>query len=110
MGGEVVFNHADYRLLSRRTRLALEFGESNLFLRGIVPMVGFKSDTVTYERGERFAGEQVSPEKNAGIRRRGITSLSAKPMRLILSLGVLILVFALVALAVTVIRLILAMQ
>ncbi|NLL45542.1 MAG: glycosyltransferase family 2 protein [Clostridiales bacterium] len=108
MGGEVVFNHADYRLLSRRALASLsEFGESNLFLRGIVPMVGFKSDTVTYERGERFAGESKYPlKKMLAFAVEGITSLSAKPMRLILSLGVLILVFALVALAVTVIRLI----
>jgi len=106
MGGEVVFNHADYRLLSRRALASLsEFGESNLFLRGIVPMVGFKSDVVTYERGERFAGESKYPlKKMLAFAVEGITSLSAKPMRLILSLGVLMLVFALVILIISVVR------
>lgn len=106
MGGEVVFNHADYRLLSRRALASLsEFGESNLFLRGIVPMVGFKSDTVTYERGERFAGESKYPlKKMLAFAVEGITSLSAKPMRLILSLGVLMLLFAFVILVVSIVR------
>lgn len=106
MGGEVVFNHADYRLLSRRALASLsEFGESNLFLRGIVPMVGFKSDTVTYERGERFAGESKYPlKKMLAFAVEGITSLSAKPMRLILSLGVLMLVFAFVILIISIVR------
>lgn len=107
MGGEVVFNHADYRLLSRRALASLsEFGESNLFLRGMVPMVGFKSDTVTYERGERFAGESKYPlKKMLAFAVEGITSLSAKPMRLILSLGVLMLLFAFVILVVSFVRL-----
>lgn len=106
LGGEVVFNHADYRLLSRRALQALaEFGETNLFLRGIIPMLGFKSDIVTYERGERFAGESKYPlKKMLAFAVEGITSLSAKPMRLILGLGGLMLLVALVLLIVSIAR------
>ena len=64
MGVDIVFNHADYRLMSKRALEALEdFGEVNLFLRGIVPMIGYKSGIVTYERKERFAGESKYPLK-----------------------------------------------
>ncbi len=96
LGGEIVFNHADYRLLSRRALKALlEYGESNMFLRGIVPMVGFKAEVVTYERGERFAGESKYPlKKMLAFATDGITSLSAKPMRLILSSGVVLMFLA----------------
>lgn len=89
MGVDIVYNHADYRLMSRRAVEALEqFSEVNLFLRGIVPLVGFKSDTVTYARGERFAGESKYPlKKMIAFAMDGITSFSVKPIRLILSVG-----------------------
>ena len=62
LGADIVYDHADYRLLSKRaTENLLDFDEVNLFLRGIVPMVGFQSTTVEYERGERFAGESKYP-------------------------------------------------
>ena len=89
LGANVVFNHADYRLLSKRALEGLaEFKEVNLFLRGIVPLVGYRSDTVTYERGERFAGESKYPlGKMLSFALEGITSLSTKPIRLITGLG-----------------------
>lgn len=92
MGVDIVYNHADYRLLSRRAAQALlSFPEVNLFLRGMVPLVGFKSDTVLYERGERFAGESKYPlKKMLAFALDGITSFSVKPIRLILNLGVVI--------------------
>lgn len=92
MGVDIVYNHADYRLLSRRAAEALlSFPEVNLFLRGMVPLVGFKSDTVTYERGERFAGESKYPlKKMLAFALDGITSFSVKPIRMILNLGVII--------------------
>jgi len=104
LGGEVVFNHADYRLLSRRALDALsQYGETNLFLRGIIPMLGFKSDIVTYERGERFAGESKYPlKKMLAFAVEGITSLSAKPMRLILGLGAIMLLFGLISLIISI--------
>ncbi len=100
LGGEVVFNHADYRLLSRRAVDALSrYRESNLFLRGIVPMIGYPSAVVTYERGERFAGESKYPlKKMLALAVDGITSLSAKPMRMISALGVLLFVLGAAAL------------
>lgn len=92
LGANTVYNHADYRLMSRRALLGLaEFGEVNLFLRGIVPMVGYKSDVVYYERAERFAGESKYPlKKMISFAVEGITSLSTKPIKLITGLGVLI--------------------
>ena len=89
MGANTVYNHADYRLMSRRALLALaDFGEVNLFLRGIVPMVGFKSDVVYYERAERFAGESKYPlKKMLSFAVEGITSLSTKPIKMITGLG-----------------------
>ena len=92
MGAKTVYNHADYRLLSRRALQALsEFGEVNLFLRGIVPMLGFKSDIVYYERAERFAGESKYPlKKMLSFAIEGITSLSTKPIKMITGLGVFI--------------------
>ena len=91
-GVEVVFNHADYRLMSRRALKGLsEFREVNLFLRGIVPMVGYRHDCVYYERKERFAGESKYPlKKMLAFAFEGITSLSIKPIRMILSVGVLL--------------------
>lgn len=89
LGAEVVFNHADYRLLSSRALEGLlEFKEVNLFLRGIVPMVGYPSTNVYYERNERFAGESKYPlKKMLSFAFQGITSLSIKPIRFIISLG-----------------------
>ena len=90
MGVEIVFNHADYRLMSRRALEALsEFEEVNLFLRGIVPQIGFKTSTVEYERKERLAGESKYPlKKMLAFAIDGITSFSIKPIRLITTLGV----------------------
>lgn len=100
LGAEVVFNHADYRLLSERALQGLlQFKEVNLFLRGIVPMVGFKSSKVYYERNERFAGESKYPlKKMIGFATQGITSLSIKPIRLIISLGFLTFVLSILML------------
>lgn len=90
LGADVVFNHADYRLMSRRALEGLEqFKEVNLFLRGIVPLIGYKSDSVYYERKERFAGESKYPlKKMLAFAMEGITSLSVKPIRMITTLGV----------------------
>ena len=92
MGVDIQYNHADYRLMSKRALEGLEkFKEVNLFLRGIVPMIGYKSDTVEYERNERVAGESKYPlKKMLGFAFEGITSLSVKPIRLITTLGVFI--------------------
>ena len=97
MGVETVYNHADYRLMSRRALQALgEFDEVNLFLRGIVPLVGFKSTEVAYERGERFAGESKYPlKKMIAFAVEGITSMSVKPIRMISTLGFLVFLFSL---------------
>lgn len=89
MGVDMVYNHADYRLLGRRALDALsEFGEENMFLRGMVPLVGFKSAEVTYERGERFAGESKYPlKKMIAFAIDGITSFSIKPVRWVTLIG-----------------------
>lgn len=89
MGAEVVYNHADYRLISARALDALsEFHEVNLFLRGMVPLVGFKSTSVEYSRSERIAGESKYPlKKMMALAVDGITSLSVKPLRMIMSFG-----------------------
>ncbi|WP_294451830.1 glycosyltransferase family 2 protein [uncultured Gemmiger sp.] len=90
MGAEVVFNHADYRLMSARVlKEFANFKEVNLFLRGMVPLVGFKSTSVAYERHERLAGESHYPlSKMLALAFDGITSLSVKPIRLITGFGV----------------------
>ncbi len=92
LGAETVFNHADYRLMSKRAIQALsQFHEVNLFLRGIVPMVGYKSSVVYYERADRFAGKSKYPwRKMASFAVEGITSLSTKPIKLIALLGFVI--------------------
>jgi glycosyltransferase involved in cell wall biosynthesis len=92
MGVDVVFDHADYRLLSRRAIEALsEYGESNLFLRGIIPTLGFNSTKVYYERRERFAGESKYPlSKMLALAIEGITSFSPLPLRMIAALGILV--------------------
>lgn len=95
LGAETVYNHADYRLMSRKALDALaEFDEVNLFLRGIIPLVGFKSCSVYYERGKRLAGQsKYSLKKMLSFASEGITSLSIKPIKLILRLGTVFCVF-----------------
>ena len=92
MGAEVVYNHADYRLISSRVLKELaNFKEVNLFLRGMVPLVGFKSTTVSYSRAERLAGESHYPlKKMIALAVDGITSLSVKPLRLIMGFGMVV--------------------
>lgn len=106
LGAETVFNHADYRLMSRRALEGLsEFKEVNLFLRGIVPMIGYPSDTVEYERGERFAGESKYPlKKMLTFALEGVTSLSTRPIRFITGLGFFIFLVAIVMLIYSVVR------
>jgi polyisoprenyl-phosphate glycosyltransferase len=89
LGVEVVFNHADYRLMSRRAIEALRaYPETNVFLRGLIPQLGFRSSTVEYERGERFAGESKYPlRKMLALAWQGVTSFSAVPLRVITALG-----------------------
>lgn len=89
MGAEVVFNHADYRLISSRVlKEFAKFEEVNLFLRGLVPLVGFKSSSVYYERHERIAGESHYPlKKMLALAFDGITSLSVKPLHMISAMG-----------------------
>jgi glycosyltransferase involved in cell wall biosynthesis len=89
MGADVVYNHADYRLLSSRVLQELaKFKEVNLFLRGMVPLVGFRSTTVEYDRQSRLAGESHYPlSKMLALAISGITSLSVKPLRLITGFG-----------------------
>lgn len=93
MGVDIVFNHADYRLTSKRVLAEFEnFKEVNLFLRGIFPLIGFKSDIVYYERAERFAGESKYPlKKMLSFAWDGISSFSVKPLRMICVLGFVIL-------------------
>ena len=100
LGVDIVYNHADYRLMSRRALEGLaEFGEVNLFLRGLVPLVGYRSDVVTYDRAERFAGESKYPfRKMLAFAVDGITSFSVKPIRMICTLGLVILLVSLLML------------
>lgn len=92
MGAEVVFNHADYRLVSSKALDGLsQFQEKNLYLRGIFPLIGFKSSTVEYQRHERLAGKTHYPlRKMAALAVDGVTSLSVKPLRIITVLGLII--------------------
>lgn len=89
MGADTLEDHADYRLMSKRALEALsEYKEVNLFLRGIVPMIGFETDVVYYQRHERFAGESKYPlKKMLSFAVEGITSFSIKPIRMITALG-----------------------
>ncbi len=98
MGAQVVFNHADYRLMSSRMLNEFaNFKEVNIFLRGMVPLVGFKSTSVYYERAERIAGESHYPlKKMLALAFDGITSLSVKPIRLITGFGALVSVISFV--------------
>ena len=92
MGADVVYNHADYRLMSARVlKEFANFKEVNLFLRGMVPLVGFKSTSVSYSRAERLAGESHYPlKKMIGLAVDGITSLSVKPLQLIMTFGIIV--------------------
>ena len=92
MGADIVYNHADYRLISSRALHELaRFGEVNLFLRGMVPLVGFKSTTVGYVRSERLAGESHYPlKKMLALAADGVTSLSVKPLHLITTFGLIV--------------------
>ena len=106
LGVESVYNHADYRLMSRRALDGLEqFHEVNLFLRGMVPMVGFPSTTVEYVRGERVAGESKYPlSKMIALAIEGVTSLSVKPIRFITNVGIAVSLIALIVAVVFVIQ------
>ena len=92
MGAEVVYNHADYRLISAKVLNEFaNFKEVNLFLRGLVPLVGFKSTSVSYSRAERLAGESHYPlKKMIGLAVDGITSLSVKPLQMIMGFGLFV--------------------
>ena len=99
MGVDVVYNHADSRLMSRRALNDLDsFKEVNLFLRGLVPLIGYKSDSVYYERAERFAGESKYPlKKMLSFAFDGITSFSVKPIKVLWSMGLIVCVAAVIA-------------
>lgn len=92
MGAEVVYNHADYRLVSARVlKEFANFKEVNLYLRGMIPLVGFKSTSVSYSRAERLAGSSHYPlKKMIGLAVDGVTSLSVKPLRMIMSFGMFV--------------------
>lgn len=100
LGTSVVYNHADYRLLGSKALDALsEYREVNLFLRGIVPDIGYRSDVVYYDRAERFAGESKYPlKKMVALAIQGITSFSTKPLEMILGLGIFMSVLSVLAL------------
>ena len=106
LGAETVFNHADYRLMSKRALEGLaQFHEVNLFLRGVVPMVGYRTGTVEYVRGERFAGKSKYPlKKMLSFALEGITSFSTRPIRYITILGFLVFLASILMLAYSVIR------
>lgn len=101
LGVKTVYNHADYRLMSRRAvKQLLNYRERNLFLRGIVPLVGYRTDSVFYDRSERLAGESKYPlSKMINFAVNGITSFSIKPVRMVLTLGI---IFTLIALGILV--------
>ena len=102
LGGEVVFNHADYRLMSSRAvRALLEFPERSLFLRGMVPMIGYKTAAVEYERSARNAGEsKYGIKKMLTLAINGITALSARPIRMIAGVGAVLFAAGIIALIV----------
>ena len=106
MGAKIIFNHADFRLMSARALESFsQFKEVNLFLRGLVPMVGYKSEIVTYERSERLLGESKYPlKKMLALAFEGITSLSTKPIKLISRTGIFIFFVSIIMLIYTVIR------
>lgn len=98
MGVNMVYNHADYRLMGKRALEGLsQFEERNLFLRGMVPLIGYKSDCVYYDRNERFAGESKYPlKKMLAFAFDGITSFSINPIRMISTIGTLSCIFAVI--------------
>lgn len=100
LGVDVVYNHADYRLMSKRALDALsEYREVNLFLRGLVPLIGYRSDYVYYDRHERFAGESKYPlKKMLSFALDGITSFSVKPLKIISNLGIIVSVLSIAGL------------
>lgn len=104
MGGDIVFNHADYRLMSKRAVNALgEYKECNLFLRGLVPMIGFKSDIVLYERDKRVAGESKYPlKKMLAFAYDGVTSLTLTPLKFIRRAGIFFTLMGIFGLAATI--------
>ncbi|WNV57671.1 glycosyltransferase family 2 protein [Oscillospiraceae bacterium NTUH-002-81] len=106
MGVDIVYNHADCRLMSKRSLYDLEqFKEVNLFLRGIVPLIGYQSAVVTYERNERFAGESKYPlKKMLAFAMDGITSFSIKPIRMITTMGVIIFAISILMLIYSVVQ------
>jgi len=106
MGVDIIFNHADYRLMSKRVLVQLgNYKEVNLFLRGIVPLIGYPSDKVYYERNERFAGESKYPlKKMLAFAFDGITSFSIKPIRFIMTLGILIFIISIGILIYSIVR------
>lgn len=106
MGVNLVFNHADYRLLSKRVvEVLAEYHEVNLFLRGIIPDIGFKSDIVYYERDKRFAGESKYPlKKMINFAIDGITSFSVQPLRFIFKTGILIFTISMIMLVIFIIQ------
>ena len=106
LGVDVVYNHADYRLTTKRVLDEFEnFKEVNLFLRGMFPLVGYKSDLVYYERNERFAGESKYPlKKMLNFAWDGITSFSVKPLRMICSVGIIILFISIAIMIYSIIR------
>ena len=106
MGVDVVYNHADYRLTSKKVLNNFQdYKEVNLFLRGIFPLIGYKSDKVYYERAERFAGESKYPlKKMLNFAWDGITSFSVKPLRLICGLGFIIIFISIIIMIYSLIR------
>ena len=106
MGVDIIYNHADYRLTSKRVLDEFKnYKEVNLFLRGIFPLIGFKTDIVYYERNERFAGKSKYPlKKMLNFAWDGITSFSVKPLRMIASLGFIILFVSLIIMIYSLIR------
>lgn len=106
MGADIVFNHADYRLMSKRALEGLsEYGESNIFLRGIVPMISSNSTNVYYARKERMAGESKYPlKKMLAFAWEGITSLSTKPIRMITGLGAIVFLVSIAILIYSLVR------
>ena len=106
LGVDIVYNHADCRLMSNRALEALgEYKEVNLFLRGLVPLIGYKNDMVYYDRNERFAGKSKYPlSKMLKFAWEGVTSFSVKPLRMIASIGLLIFIISFVVLIVALIN------
>ncbi|MDD2647409.1 MAG: glycosyltransferase family 2 protein [Eubacteriales bacterium] len=106
MGAEVVFNHADYRLMSKRALEGLmQFKEVNLFLRGIVPQIGYPFTTVEYERAERFAGESKYPlKKMLSFAFDGISSFSVKPIKIVLHTGIVVFLVSIIMLIIVLVQ------